>query len=154
MQQETTPIPHAWLLLSNVITAVLAVAGTLSTLWFKKKREPAEIRKIDAEARSIHIATEISPVGITLETLREIQSVIRKAEERRQEWEAKEDQMRGQILFWRNKAEELDGELIDSREANGLLDIRLKHHEKQEEKLIGLLKYHNISYAELDHPTQ
>ena len=154
MQQETTSTPHVWLLLSNVITAVLAVAGTLSTLWFKKKREPAEIRKIDAEARSIHIATEITPVGITLETLREIQTVIRKAEERRQEWEAKEDQMRGQILFWRNKAEELDGELIDSREANGLLDIRLKHHEKQEEKLIGLLKYHNISYAELDHPTQ
>ena len=152
MQQETTPIPHVWLLLSNIVTAIVAVAGTLSTLWFKKKREPAEVRKLDAEARSIHIATDISPVGITLETLREIQLVIDKAEKRREEWQLKEDQMRGQIIHWRTKAEELDGQLIDSREANGLLDVRLRHHEKQEEKLIGLLKYHNISYAELDHP--
>lgn len=148
MQQETTTTPHVWLLLSNVITAILAVVGTLSTLWFKRKREPAEVRKIDAEAA----AALISPVGITLETLREIQVVIQKAEDRREEWRLREEQMRGQIIHWRSKAEELDGELIDSREANGLLEIRLKHHEKQEEKLIGLLKYHNISYAELDHP--
>lgn len=150
MQQDTTTTPHVWLLLSNVITAVLAVAGTLSTLWFKKKREPAEIRKIDAETA----AALISPVGITLETLREIQVVIQKAEDRREEWRLREEQMRGQIIHWRSKAEELDGELIDSREANGLLEIRLRHHEKQEEKLIGLLKYHNISYAELDHPKE
>lgn len=150
--QDSPTIPHAWVLLSNALTAILTFAGTLTALWYKRKREPAEIRKIDAEAHSIHVSAEISPVGITLETLREIQAVIQKAEERREEWLAKEDQLRGQILHWRNKAEELDGELIDSREANGLINIRLKHHEKQEKKLKALLDYHGISYAELDTP--
>lgn len=151
--QDTPIIPHGWQLVYLAIAGILSSLATLTIDRVKnRKREPAEIRKMDAEARSINISTDISPVGITLETLREIQAVIQKAEQRREEWQLKEDQMRGQIIHWRNKAEELDGELIDSREANGLLNVRLKHHEKQEEKLIGLLKYHNISYAELDHP--
>lgn len=150
--QESSTTPHGWLLLSNAVTAILTVATTLGALWFKRKREPAEVRRIDAETQSIHVSTEISPVGITLETLREIQSVIDKAEVRREAWLLKEEQLRNQILFWRNKAEELDGQLIDSREANGLLNVRLNHHEKQEKKLKSLLDYHAISYAELDLP--
>ena len=147
MQTETSVTPHVWLLLSNLITAILAVFTTLKTIQFKQKREPAEVRKIDAETTSIYH-------GITLETHREIQAVIEKAEVRREAWLLKEDQMRTQVVFWRNKAEELDGELIDSREANELLKIRLTHHEKQEEKLLHLLKYHHISYAELDQPKE
>lgn len=143
--QESSTTPHVWLLLSNVVTAILAVVTTLKTLQFKQKREPAEVRKIDAETTNIYH-------GITLETHREIQLIIEKAEARREAWQLKEDQMRSQILFWRNKAEELDGQLIDSREANGLLNIRLNHHEKQEKKLKSLLDYHAISYAELDQP--
>lgn len=150
--QENPTTPHVWMLLSNAVTAILAVLTTLSAVWFKRKREPAEVRKIDAETYGLKMAAEISPVGITLETLREIQAVIDKAEVRREAWLLKEEQLRNQVLFWRNKAEELDGELIDSREANGLLDTRLRHHEGQEQKLLALLKYHNISYAELDQP--
>lgn len=150
--QETPTIPHAWVLLSNALTAILTFAGTLTALWYKRKREPVEIAKVEAETRSIHVSTEISPVGITLETLREIQTVIQKAEQRREEWLTKEDQMRTQIIHWKNKAEELDGQLIDSREASQLIHIRLKHHEKQEKKLKALLDYHGISYAELDQP--
>lgn len=150
--QETPTIPHVWVLASNALTATLTFAATLAALWYKRKREPVEIAKVEAETYGLKMAAEISPVGITLETLREIQVVIQKAEDRREEWLTKEEQLKTQIGFWRNKAEELDGELIDSREANGLLDTRLRHHEKQEKKLKALLDYHNISYAELDHP--
>ena len=152
MQTETPTIPHLWLLLSNAVTAILAVVTTLTTIRFKQKREPIELRKIDAETQGLKVAAEISPVGITLETLREIQVVIQKAEDRREEWLQREEEMRTQIVFWRNKSEELDGELSDCRQAKELLEIRLKHHEGQEKKLKSLLDYHNISYAELDRP--
>lgn len=151
MQQETPTIPHIWLLLSNAVTAILAVVTTLTTLRFKQKREPVELRKMDAETQGLKVAADISPVGITLETLREIQSVIDKAEVRREAWLLKEEQLRTQIIFWRNKAEELDGALIDSRQANGLLNIRLSHHESQERRLKALLDLKGISYSEADH---
>ena len=150
MQQEASTSPHVLLLLSNAVTAILAVVTTLTTLRFKQKREPVELRKMDAETHGLKVAADISPVGITLETLREIQSVIDKAEVRREAWLLKEEQLRTQIAFWRNKAEELDGELIDSREANGLLAIRLTHHENQEKKLKALLDLKGISYSEAD----
>lgn len=95
---------------------------------------------------------DISPVGITLETLREIQLVIQKAEDRREEWLLREEQMRTQIVFWRNKAEELDGQLIDSRDANGLLQSRYNNKKDSLDKAMGLLKIHKISYGELDEP--
>lgn len=152
MQQETPVIPNVWLLLSNVVTAILAVFTTLKTIQFKQRREPTELRKIDAETQGLKIAAEISPVGITLETLREIQVVIQKAEDRREEWLLREEQMRGQIVFWRNKAEELDGQLIDSREANVLLEARYKNKKDSLDKAMGLLTFHHISYGELDQP--
>lgn len=150
MQQETSTTPHIWLLLSNVVTAILAVITTLTTLRFKQKREPVELRKLDAEVHGLRVATEISPVGITLETLREIQSVIEKAEVRREAWLLKEEQLRGQIMFWRNKAEELDGDVIGLQEQNDQHETRARLHEHQIKKLKALLDYHSISYAELD----
>lgn len=140
----------------NLTTLVyMAVASILAGLggWLKgRKKDQAEVRKTDAETRQIHTTAEISPVGITLETLREIQAVIQKAEQRREEWHQREEQMRGQIVHWRCKAEELDGELIDSRQANGLMDTRLKLQEHQIKKLKALMDFHNISYSELDLP--
>ena len=132
----------------------MVVASSLGWLggWVRgRKKDRAEVRRIDAETQQIHTTAEISPVGITLETLREIQQVIAKAEKRREEWHQKEEQMRGQIVHWRCKAEELDGELADSRQANGLMDTRLKLHEHQNRRLKALLDLHNISYSELDH---
>jgi hypothetical protein len=152
MQQETTTTPHVWLLLSNVVTAILAVAGTLSTLWFKRKREPAEVRKIDAEAA----AALISPVGITLETLREIQVVIQKAEDRREEWRLREEQMRGQIIHWRSKAEDLDGQLADSRDANAQLMAQAKLNNYQLLKQMNFIIMKNLKdeYVALDQPKE
>lgn len=127
MQSESPSVPQIWLLLSNAATAILAIAGTLTALWFKRKREPIEIAKISAETRQIHISTEVASINVSRDLIRELQSVTEKAEQRREEWLLKEDQMRTQTLFWRNKAEELDGELIDSREANALLQAKLKN---------------------------
>jgi chromosome segregation ATPase len=150
--QDSIPTPHGWQLVYLAIASIVTSTGTLIVdRLIKRKREPAEIRKIEAETEAARITADISPVGITLETLREIQVVIQKAEDRRQEWLLKEEQMRMQIVFWRNKAEELDGELADSRQANQLYDIRLKHHENQQKKLKALLDLKGISYSEADH---
>lgn len=154
MQLDTIPTPHGWQLVYLAVASLLSSAGTLIVDRFiKRKREPAEIRKINAEAHSIHVSSEISPVGITLETLREIQEVIRKAEARRDEWHSKEEQMRTQIIFWRNKAEEFDGKLIDLQQDLDQLQTRYnkKHHELK--GAMALLLKHEISYAELDTPS-
>lgn len=148
MSDFPQPLNLATLLYLAVATSLGWVGGWLA----RRNREPHELRKLEAETHQIHTSTEISPVGITLETLREIQAVIQKAEQRREEWHAREEQMRTQIIFWRNKAEELDGELIDSRQANGLLESRATHQSNQNKRLKGLLDEHQIPYAELDQP--
>jgi hypothetical protein len=137
--------------LATVLAAILAaMAG-----WFaRRKREPVELDKLRAETRQIHITAENAQVGVGLETYRELQSVIQRAEQRREEWLLKEEQMRNQIGFWRNKSEELDGELVDSRDANAQLQIRYKLKHNQLDKAMALLKYHNISYDELDEPKE
>lgn len=150
MQPDASPIPHTlaqWFGL--VLATLLAAFGG----WFaRRKREPHEIDKLRAETKSIHITAENAQVGVGLEALREMQTLIEKAESRREEWHLKEEQMRSQIIFWRNKAEELDGELIDSRQANGLLQARLKNKADSLDRAMGLLKAHRISYSEVDKP--
>lgn len=146
MQQETPTIPHLWLLLSNAVTAILAVITTLTTIRFKQKREPAEVRKIDAEARNIHISAEVAQHGIAIETWREIQSVIDKAEVRREAWLLKEEQLRGQIVFWRNKAEESDGQLADAQETIWKLESESKGYESQIKRMNLTLQNHHLNY--------
>lgn len=123
MQPDASSIPHSLL---QVLWLVLASSlGWLGGWVTRRKREPVELEKLRAETRTIHITAENSQVGVGLETLREIQSVIEKAERRREEWQAREDELRSQIRFWRCKAEELDGQLIDSRDANVVLQGKL-----------------------------
>lgn len=154
MQQESSTAPHVWLLVSNAITAFVTFVTTLAAIWFKRKREPAEVAKIHAETRQIHTSSDVSFGGLTLETFKEIQQVIQKAEDRRLEWHQREEQLRGQVVHWRCKAEELDGQLIEVTEQNAQHETRAKLHEHQIKKLKALLSYHNISYAELDHPKE
>ena len=149
--QESSTYPHTlaqWIYVA--LAGIIVYGGGLITAWFRRKREPAEVAKINAETQSLKVTTEISPVGITLETLREIQSVIEKAEVRREAWLLKEEQLRGQIMFWRNKAEEMDGDMIQLQEQNDQHETRARLHEHQIKKLKALLDYHSISYAELD----
>lgn len=149
MQPDVPSIPHN---LAQVLWLVLASSlGWIGGWLTRRKREPHEIDKLRAETKQIHVTAENSQTSVGLETLREIQIVIEKAETRREEWQRREDELRTQIRFWRNKAEELDGQLIDSREANGLLNVRLNHHENQERRLKALLDLKGISYSEADH---
>lgn len=153
MQQDSSTAPHVWLLVSNAITAFVTFVTTLAALWFRRKREPAEVRKIDAETRNIHTSSDVSFGGLTLETFREIQQVIQKAEDRRAEWHLREEQMRGQIMHWRCKAEELDGELIETREAHAQLDNRYTLKDYHLKRAMRILAEHNISFSEGDeHP--
>ena len=149
MQLDTSPIPHTlaqWFGLA-LATALAAIGG-----WFaRRKREPHEIDKLKAETRSIHISSEVATTNVTLETLREMQSVIQKAEQRREEWWQREEQLRSQVLFWRNKAEELDGQVAEVQEQNWRLESEAKLDAAQIKKLKAVLDYHTISYAELDH---
>jgi chromosome segregation ATPase len=148
MQLDVPSIPHS---LAQVLWIVLASSvGWVGGWLTRRRREPHEIDKLRAETKQIHVTAENSQTSVGLETLREIQVVIDKAEQRREQWAQREEELRTQIRWWRNKAEELDGQLIDSREANGLLGVRLSHHENQERKLKALLDLKGISYSEAD----
>lgn len=153
LQFESPSYPHTlaqWLYV--VVAAFLASGTTWLGLWTKRRHGPAEVRKIDAETRSILVRDDIALGDSVTRLIKEVSQAALDAEQRRQEWLLREDQMRGQIIFWRNKCEELDGELIDSRDANAQYEIRAKLNEHQIKKLKSVLDYHSISYAELDTP--
>lgn len=146
--QETSSIPHGlFQILSLVLASSLGWVGGWLT---RRRREPVEIAKLSAETKQIHITADNSQTSINLELLREIRNVTEKAEVRREAWLLREEQLRNQVSFWRNKSEELDGELIDSREANQLLEIRLKHHENQEKKMKALMDLKGIKLSDAD----
>lgn len=142
-----------WLLLASS----LGWTGAELRSWLaRRKREPVELDKVRAETRSIHTSSDIAPLGITLETFRELQAVIQKAETRREEWHLKEEQMRGQILFWRSKAEELDGDLIDLREEIDHLKSQLKLNDYQLKRQMHFIEMKNLKddYIALDTPRE
>lgn len=150
MQPDVPFIPHN---LAQVLWLVLASSlGWLGGWISRRKREPHEIDKLRAETKQIHITAENSQTSVGLETLREIQTVIEKAEQRREEWQRREDELRTQIRFWRNKAEELDGQLIDSRDANMQLNARLKVKQNGLDRAAAILHYRSISFEEADLP--
>lgn len=131
--------------------------------WFgRRKREPLELDKLRAETRQIHTLSDTSLGGITLETFREIQAIIQKAEDRRAEWHAREEEMRSQILFWRNKAEELDGQLADAQEEIWRIQAENTAYEGQVKKMKATLTIANKNYdntqdipvGPLDHPKE
>lgn len=132
-----------------VIASILAWLGG----WFtRRRREPIEIEKLRAETRNIHITTENAQVGVGMEAFREMQAVILKAEQRREEFLRREEQLRKQVRFWRCKAEEFDGELIDSRDVNGQLKARLKIKQDALDKATALISYHSIPFSDAELP--
>jgi len=115
-------------LLYVVIASILAWLGG----WFtRRRREPIELDKLKAETKSIHVTTETAEINLGRELMREMRAVIDKAEKRREEWHLKEEQMRGQIMFWRNKSEELDGKLADAQEVVWKMQSEMESYENQ-----------------------
>lgn len=153
MMQDSSTIPHGWQLVYLAIAGVLSSLATLVVDRIKnRKREPAEVDKLRAETKNIHVNAENAQASVGLELLREVQAAIEKAEVRREAWLLKEEQLRGQVLFWRTKAEELDGQLIDSCDANVRLNARLKLKQAGLDKAAALIHYHSITFSEVDMP--
>lgn len=153
LQFESPSYPHTlaqWLYV--VVAAFLASGTTWLGLWTRRKHGPAEVRKIDAEARSITIRDDIALGDSVTRLIKEVAQATVDAEQRRLDWLQREEELRTQIRFWRNKAEELDGQAIELREENDQHETRARLHEHQIKKLKALLNYHSISYAELDQP--
>ena len=153
LQPETPSYPHTlaqWLYVA--VAAFLASGGTWLTLWSKRKHGPAEVRKIHAEARSIEIRDELAVGDTVVKLVREVAQATVDAERRREEFLRREDEMRTQIVFWRNKCEEMDGELAEKLDEIAQFETRAKLQEYQIKKLKAILDFKNISYAELDEP--
>jgi peptidoglycan hydrolase CwlO-like protein len=139
MLQESSVTPQVWLLISNGITGILTFLATIIGLRFKQKREHADVDKTRAEARSLHVSSDIS-------LSRELQAVVDKAESRREQWLAREEQLRGQVVFWRQSAEEIDGKLADAQEMIWKMEKEVSTYETQIERMHHTLKEHNLNY--------
>jgi len=87
-----------------VLVGLTLYGGGLITAWAKRKREPAEVAKIDAETAHQKVTTELMPVDIAKQTLRELREVSDLAERRRKAWAAREDRLIGQRNHWQHQA--------------------------------------------------
>lgn len=148
--QPDTLIPREHTTLLYVVLA--SILGWIGGWLTRRKREPVELDKVRAETKSIHVTAENQQLSVGLETFRELTALHKKAEQRREEWNREREQMRNQIRFWRNKAEEFDGELIDSRNANVQLNARLKLKQAGLDKAAAIIHYHSIPFSEADLP--
>lgn len=106
--QETTTISSQVLLLSNLVAIILSVVGTISAQRFMRRREPAEVAKIDAERSQVTISTTLAPQELTLEAIKELREFSEAAERRRVAWVAREETLVDQRNEWRRKFEQLE----------------------------------------------
>ncbi len=132
MLQESPVIPHNltqlfWLLLASFLGWI---GGWLS----RRKREPVEIARVQAETRQINVSTDVSLIQAATVAL------------------AKAERLQDERDHWERRATDLMLDLEDSRNANGEKEIRLRLHEYQTKRLKGLLDVHGISYSEVDRP--
>ena len=143
MQLDSLIPRDATTLLYVVIASILAWLGG----WFtRRRREPVELDKLKAETKSIHITAETAEINLGRELMREMQSIVDKAEKRREEWHLKEEQMRGQIMFWRNKSEELDGKLADAQEVVWKMQSEMESYENQIRTMNATLTIEHKNY--------
>lgn len=159
MQQDTPIIPQTlaqWLYILLVTFLGGGGIGAGLTTWLRRKHGPAEVRKIDAETRSIIIRDDIALGDSVSRLIKEVAQAALDAEQRRQEWLLQEEQLRAKVLFWRSKAEELDGELTDSREVNVVLQAQAKVDNYQLDKQMNFIKMKNLKdeYIALDRPKE
>ncbi len=95
LQPDASNYPHTlaqWLYIA--IAAFLASGGTWLGLWSKRKHGPAEVRKINAEARSIEIRDELAISDTVVRLSKEVAEARVEADHRREERLLREDQMR------------------------------------------------------------
>lgn len=149
MQPDSSPIPHTlaqWFGLA-LATVLAALGGWIA----RRKREPHEIDKLRAETKSIHVTAENAEINLGRELMREMQAVVDKAETRREQWHLKEEEMRTQIVFWRNKAEEYDGKLADAQEIIWKMQSEMENYENQIKHMHATLTIQDRNYDNTKH---
>lgn len=139
MQPDASSIPHSllqvlWLLLASSL-------GWLGGWLTRRKREPHEIAKISAETRQISINTDVSLIQAAT-------TAITKAERLQQERDHWERKATDSII----DLEEAGYTIATLRDELVQVKARLRNKTDSLDKAMGLLKFHNISYAELDQP--
>lgn len=155
LQFESPNYPHTLAQWLYILLATFLGGGGLGawlTAWVRRNHGPAEVRKIDAETRSIIVRDDIALGDSVARLIKEVAQAAIEADERRDAWLRREEELRTQIRFWRNKAEELDGRLIDACDSNVQLNARLKVKRAGLEKAAALIHYHSISFSEADLP--
>ncbi len=108
MLQESPVIPHnltqlLWLLIASFLGWI---GGWLS----RRKREPVEIARVQAETRQINVSTDVSLIQAATVAL------------------AKAERLQDERDHWERRATDLMLDLEDSRNANGEKEIRLRLH--------------------------
>lgn len=154
MLQDSPNYPHTlaqWLYV--VLAALLASGGTLLGLWSKRKHGPAEVRKIDAETRSILVRDDIALGDSVSRLIKEVAQAAVDAEERRGTWVRREEELRTQIRFWRNRAEELDGAAIELREENDKLRSEVTLYDEEIKTMRATLTLKDTNYDNTKHVT-
>lgn len=149
MQPDISSIPQS---LAQVFWLVLASSlGWIGGWLTRRKVQPHEIDKLRAETKSIHVTAETAEINLGRELMREMQAVVDKAETRREQWHLKEEQMRGMIVFWRNKSEELDGQLADAQETIWKMQSEMENYENQIVQMKATLNMEDKNYDNTKH---
>jgi len=132
MQLDTSTIPHG---LMQILGLLLASSlGWVGGWLTRRKREPVEIAKINAETRQISINTDVSLIQAATQAI------------------AGAERLRSERDHWERKATDLMLDLEDERRLSAQQATRLTLHEHQMKRLKGLLDAHEISYSETDKP--
>jgi hypothetical protein len=130
MLQESPVIPHnlgqlLWLLLASSL-------GWVGGWLVRRKREPIEIAKVQAETRQINVSTDLSLIEAATMAL------------------AKAERLQNERDHWELKAFDLQVELKDVSKENGQLTVQAHLDAHQIKRLKAILDYHEISYSEAD----
>lgn len=155
------PDPQSFLTLSQVLYLLLAgfigSAATLLALWQRRKHGPAEVRKLDAEARSIAIRDDLAVGDSVLKLIKEVSHATAEARElckERDEWERRAEVFLEQLT-------ECQDELAKTRDDHKQLSIRYKKKDHELKVAMRILAEHQISYSEgdglknlVDHPVK
>jgi hypothetical protein len=132
MQLESPAIPHSLL---QVLWLVLASSlGWIGGWLTRRRREPAEIAKLNAETRQVSVSTDVSLIQAATQAI------------------AGAERLRSQCEHWERKATDVMLDLEDERRLSAQQATRLTLHEYQMKRLKGLLDAHGISYSEIDKP--
>lgn len=136
MQPDASSIPHS---LAQVLWLVLATfVGSVGGWVARRKREPHEVAKLQAETRKINVETDVSLIQAAT-------TAITKAERLQQERE-----------HWELKAFDLEVELKDARADIAQMTTQARLDNYQIRRQMAFIEMKNLKdqYLALDHPKE